>query len=71
MLPQDIVDVAPDVLRHRLVLSYEALADGVSIDDLLNKLIATVPAPRLAPSQDPTSELTVGLSSATGTVRSA
>jgi MoxR-like ATPase len=71
VLPQDIVDVAPDVLRHRLVLSYEALADGVSIDDLLTKLIATVPAPRLAPSQDPTAELTVGLSSATGTVRSA
>jgi|SRR4051794_241667 MoxR-like ATPase len=71
VLPQDIVDVAPDVLRHRLVLSYEALADGVSIDDLLTKLIATVPAPRLAPSQDPTAELTVGLPSATGTVRSA
>jgi MoxR-like ATPase len=71
VLPQDIVDVAPDVLRHRLVLSYEALADGVSVDDLLNKLIATVAAPRLAPSQDPTSELTVGLSSATGTERSA
>jgi MoxR-like ATPase len=52
VLPQDIVDVAPDVLRHRIVLSYEALADGVSIDDLLGKLVATVPAPRLAPSQD-------------------
>jgi MoxR-like ATPase len=54
VLPQDIVDVAPDVLRHRLVLSYEALADGVSIDNLLTKVLATVPAPRLAPSQDTT-----------------
>ena len=54
VLPQDIVDVAPDVLRHRLVLSYEALADGTSVDDLLTKLLATVPAPRLAPSQDAT-----------------
>jgi MoxR-like ATPase len=54
VLPQDIVDVAPDVLRHRLVLSYEALADGTSIDELIAKLLATVPAPRLAPSQDPT-----------------
>jgi MoxR-like ATPase len=54
VLPQDIVDVAPDVLRHRLVLSYEALADGTSVDDLLTRLLATVPAPRLAPSQDPT-----------------
>jgi MoxR-like ATPase len=52
VLPQDIVDVAPDVLRHRLVLSYEALADGVDVDDLIARLLATVPAPRLAPSQD-------------------
>ena len=54
VLPQDIVDVAPDVLRHRIVLSYEALADGISVDDLLRKVLTTVPAPRLAPSQDNT-----------------
>ncbi len=54
VLPQDIVDVAPDVLRHRIVLSYEALADGISVDDLLRKVLTTVPAPRLAPSQDST-----------------
>ncbi len=54
VLPQDIVDVAPDVLRHRIVLSYEALADGIAIDDLLRKILSTVPAPRLAPSQDNT-----------------
>ncbi len=54
VLPQDVVDVAPDVLRHRLVLSYEALADGTSVDDLITKILATVPAPRLAPSQDTT-----------------
>ncbi len=54
VLPQDVVDVAPDVLRHRIVLSYEALADGISIDDLLRKVLSTVPAPRLAPSQDNT-----------------
>ncbi len=52
VLPQDIVDVAPDVLRHRLVLSYEALADGTSMTDLLTRILSTVPAPRLAPSQD-------------------
>jgi MoxR-like ATPase len=52
VLPQDVVDVAPDVLRHRLVLSYEALADGVSVEDLLARILAAVPAPRLAPSQD-------------------
>ena len=33
VVPQDVVDVAPDVLRHRLVLSYDALADGVPVDD--------------------------------------
>ncbi len=54
VLPQDVVDVAPDVLRHRLVLSYEALADGISVDDLIKRILATVPAPRLAPSQDTT-----------------
>ena len=32
-LPQDLQEIAPDVLRHRLVLSYEALADGVTPDD--------------------------------------
>ena len=32
VVPQDVVDVAPDVLRHRLVLSYDALADGIPVD---------------------------------------
>ncbi len=38
----DIRDLAPDVLRHRLVLSYDALADGVKPDDLLDRLLAAV-----------------------------
>ncbi len=44
-LPQDVRDLAPDVIRHRLVLSYEALADNVQSDDLLRRLIAGVPMP--------------------------
>ena len=52
-LPQDIYDVAPDVLRHRIVPSYEALAQGLTVDQLLTRLLSTVPAPRVAPSQDP------------------
>ena len=52
-VPQDVFDVAPDVLRHRLVLSYEALAQGLVADQLIARLLSTVPAPRL-PSQDPT-----------------
>jgi MoxR-like ATPase len=52
VLPQDIFDVGPDVLRHRLLLSYEALADGVDAEQVVNRILATVHAPRVAPSQD-------------------
>ncbi|MEO6988410.1 MAG: MoxR family ATPase [Aquihabitans sp.] len=52
VLPQDVFDVAPDILRHRLVLSYEALARDLTVDDVLGRLLSTVPAPRVAPSQD-------------------
>jgi MoxR-like ATPase len=50
--PQDVYDVAPDVLRHRLVLSYEALAQGLEADQVLTRILSTVPAPRVAPEQD-------------------
>ena len=52
-LPQDIFDVAPDVLRHRLVLSYEALAQDIGADHVVARILSTVPAPLIAPSQDP------------------
>jgi MoxR-like ATPase len=42
---EDIRDLAPDVLRHRIVLSYDALSDGVTADDLLDKVVGAVPAP--------------------------
>ncbi len=48
VMPEDIRDIAPEVLRHRLVLSYEALADAVGPDALVEQVIAAVPAPRLA-----------------------
>jgi MoxR-like ATPase len=44
-LPQDVRDLALDVLRHRMVLSYEALADGVSADSILGRVIGTIPVP--------------------------
>jgi MoxR-like ATPase len=53
VLPQDVFDVAPDVLRHRLVLSYEALARDVDADTVLARVLSTVPAPRIVPAQDP------------------
>jgi MoxR-like ATPase len=51
-LPQDVFDVAPDILRHRLVLSYEALAREITPDHVLARVLSTIPAPRIAPSQD-------------------
>jgi len=53
VVPQDVFDVAPDVLRHRLVLSYEALAQGVEVDHVLARLLSTVPAPAASGSQRP------------------
>jgi MoxR-like ATPase len=50
-LPQDVFDVAPDIMRHRLVLSYEALAREITADHVLARVLSTVPAPRIAPSQ--------------------
>jgi MoxR-like ATPase len=41
----DIRDLAPDVLRHRIVLSYDALSEGVTADGLLERLLTAVPAP--------------------------
>lgn len=46
-LPQDVYDVAYDVLNHRLVLSFDAIADGVGVDDVLVALLSKVPAPRV------------------------
>ena len=56
VLPQDVYDVAPDIFRHRLVLSYEALARDITVNDVLARILATVPAPRVAPSQDPSAQ---------------
>jgi MoxR-like ATPase len=44
-LPEDMSDLVPDVLRHRLVLSYEALSEGLSADALVAKIMSKVPAP--------------------------
>jgi MoxR-like ATPase len=45
VLPQDVYDMARDVIRHRLVLSFEALSDNVTSDDILTTILARVPAP--------------------------
>jgi MoxR-like ATPase len=47
-LPQDVLDLARDVMRHRLVLSYEALSDNVSGDELLTKILDRIPMPEIS-----------------------
>jgi MoxR-like ATPase len=44
-LPQDVLDMVLDVVRHRVVLSYEALSDNVTSDELLEKIIERIPVP--------------------------
>ena len=44
-LPKDVLDVARDVMRHRLVLSFEALSDDVTADQLLTTILQRVPVP--------------------------
>jgi MoxR-like ATPase len=53
-LPQDVQDVAADILRHRLVLSYDALADDISADRIIDRVLSTVPLPTVAPRQNAT-----------------
>lgn len=44
-LPEDMVDLVPDVLRHRVVLSYEALSEGLDSDAVVQKIMAKIPPP--------------------------
>jgi len=48
VLPQDVVDVSADTLRHRLVLSYDALADGVPVEHIVTRVLQTVPMPQVS-----------------------
>ena len=51
VLPQDVFDVAPEILRHRLVLTYEALAQDIDTEAVVTRILSSVPAPRVTPSQ--------------------
>ena len=53
-LPQDVQDIAPDILRHRLVLSYDALADDIPADHIVARVMSTIPMPSVAPRQNST-----------------
>jgi MoxR-like ATPase len=52
VLPADVLDLAPDVLAHRMVLSFDAVADGLAAEELVQRIVETVPLPRIAPAQE-------------------
>ncbi|MFB4277739.1 AAA family ATPase [Nonomuraea sp. MTCD27] len=51
VLPEDVRDLAHDVMAHRLVLSFDALADGVMPRQIVDRVLAAVPMPVIAPQQ--------------------
>jgi MoxR-like ATPase len=51
VLPQDVLDIAVDVLSHRLVMSYDAIADGVPAAHAVRRVLQTIPLPQVAPRQ--------------------
>src|SRR3989304_4860454 len=53
VVPPDVIELAPDVLRHRLVLSYEALAARVTADAGIERVLAAVPRPTRPFTDDP------------------
>jgi MoxR-like ATPase len=53
VVPEDIIELAPDVMRHRLVMSYEALADRVTADSIINRIVEIVPRPYRPFTDDP------------------
>ncbi|RVX38295.1 MoxR-like ATPase [Nonomuraea polychroma] len=52
VLPEDVRDLAHDVMAHRLVLSFDALADGVAPWEIVDRVLGAVPLPVIAPQQE-------------------
>ena len=52
--PQDIFDLAPEVLRHRLILTYDALARDISIEHVLSRVLSSVPTMWVSPKPNNT-----------------
>ena len=52
-VPEDVRALALDVLRHRIVLSYEALGENVSSDEVLERVLTAVPMPEIPPNVGP------------------
>ena len=47
VIPDDIKMIAPNILRHRLILSAELELEGINVDQLINELLLSVEAPRI------------------------
>jgi MoxR-like ATPase len=56
VLPTDVRDVAADVIAHRLVLTFDATADGHDPRQAVERVLSVVPAPRVAPRDDDAAE---------------
>ncbi|WP_239127686.1 AAA family ATPase, partial [Asanoa siamensis] len=52
VVPDDVRELATEVIAHRLVLSFDAVADGVSAESVVDKLVDVVPPPHLAAGPD-------------------
>ena len=48
LLPEDVHAVARDVLRHRVLLTFDALARGITAEDVVERVVSTVTAPRMS-----------------------
>ena len=51
VLPHDVVDIAGDVLAHRLVLTFDAVAEGVDPRSIVAQVLQVVPRPQVAPDE--------------------
>ena len=56
VLPRDVCDVASDVLAHRLVLTFDAVAEGIDPRQIVDYLVSVVPQPQIAPHDEPAAE---------------
>ncbi|WP_460762892.1 AAA family ATPase [Nocardiopsis oceani] len=56
VLPDDVRVLAHDVIAHRLVLTFDALADGITPDQVVDRILSTVPAPRVIWDEPPSGE---------------
>jgi MoxR-like ATPase len=65
-LPEDVYAIAPDVLRHRLVLSYEALGDSVTPEHVVGAILANIPLPEVVLRERSTIAGTAGTAGAAG-----